>query len=89
MKRQEFVQIKGLDLKELGVKVKALRQVIADLTLDKNMKKLKDLRMVSKKKKELAQILTVIKQKKLLGQLESKVEQEEHSKEALKKGKSK
>ncbi|MDO8577087.1 MAG: 50S ribosomal protein L29 [Candidatus Daviesbacteria bacterium] len=89
MKKNEFVQIKGLDSKELKVKAKALKDEIISLTLDKNMKKLKDLKMVSKKKKELAQILTVIRQKELLGQLESKVEQEEHSKEALKKGKSK
>lgn len=73
MKKNEFVQIKGLDVKELGVKVKALRQDIANLTLDKNTKKLKDLKGISKKKKELAQILTVIKQKEMLGQLESKV----------------
>ncbi len=38
------------------------------------MKKLKDLKVISKKKKELAKVLTVIRQKGLLVQLESKIE---------------
>lgn len=84
MKKNEFVQVKGLDVKELAVKVKALRKEIADLTLDKNMKKLKDLKSISKKKKDLAQVLTVIKQKELLGQLESKVPEKETVKEIVK-----
>lgn len=71
MKRQDLVQIKGLDLKELRIKVRTLREEIAGLILDKNMKKLKDLKMVSKKKRDLAQVLTVIRQKELLEQLES------------------
>ena len=73
MKRQEFMQIKGLDLKELKFKAKTLREEIANLTLDKNMKKLKDLKMISKKKKELAQILTVIRQKEELSVLSSQL----------------
>lgn len=72
MKKQEYTLIKGLDVKELTSKLKILKQEIADLVLDKNMKKLKDLKMISKKKKELAQILTVIKQKELLVELETK-----------------
>ena len=71
MKKSEFVQIKGFDLKELRIKAKALKEEIANLVLDKNMKKLKDKKMIMKKKKELAQILTVIKQKELLAKLES------------------
>ncbi|MBI2196285.1 50S ribosomal protein L29 [Candidatus Daviesbacteria bacterium] len=84
MKKQEFIQIKGLDLKELNIKAKALKDEIASLTLDKNMKKLKDFKMVSKKKKELAQILTVIRQKELLGQLESQVKHKESNEEVSK-----
>ena len=72
MKKNEFVQIKGLDLKELNIKIKVLREEIANLVLDKNMKKLKDLKMIFKKRKELAQILTVVRQKELLVQLESR-----------------
>ncbi len=84
MKRKEFVQIKGLDLKELKSRVGVLRAEIANLTLDKNMKKLKDLKTISKKKKDLAKVLTVIKQKELLMQLESEVENQKSSKEVSK-----
>lgn len=84
MKKQEFVQIKGLDLKELKSKAGALRVEIANLILDKNMKKLKDLKMISKKKKELAKVLTVIRQKELLMQLETEVESQKSSKEVSK-----
>lgn len=72
MKKKEFIQIKGLDLKELKVKLNGLRTDIANLTMDKNMKKLKDLKMISKKKKEIAQILTLMKQKELIVALEAK-----------------
>lgn len=77
MKKKDFIQIKGLDIKELENKKKALKTEIADLVMDKNMKKLKDLKVVSKKKKEIAQILTVIRQKELLATLESKTRKEE------------
>ena len=87
MKKQDFVQIKGLDLKELKVRAGTLREEIVNLILDKNMKKLKDLKKVSKKKKELAQVLTVKNQKELLTQLESRVENLESSGE--KKGEEK
>lgn len=73
MKKNDFAQVKGLDMKELQEKVKNVKKEIANLSLDKNMKKLKDLKQVSKKKKDLAQILTVIKQKELLGELELKI----------------
>lgn len=75
MKKNEFVIIKGLTLKELKIKVKTLKKEIADLTLDKNMKKLKDLKAISKKRKDLAQALTVLRQKQLLAELEPKVEE--------------
>lgn len=71
MKKNEFVQIKGLDLKELAVKAKSIRDEMANLEMDKNMKKLKNLKIILKKKKELAQILTVLRQKELLSLLES------------------
>ncbi len=74
MKRNEFVQIKQLNIKELTQKVDLLKREIADLTLDKNMKKLKDLKMISKKRKDLAQILTLVRQKEILAKLESSEE---------------
>lgn len=73
MKKNDFIRIKSLDLKELITKAKVLKKEMADLFLDKEMKKLKDLKFISKKKKDLAQILTVLRQKELLGKLESKV----------------
>lgn len=72
MKKTEIIQIKGLDIKELRQKAVTLRKEIADLTLDKNMRKLKDVKAISKKKKELAQVLTLMKQKEVLAQLEVK-----------------
>ncbi len=75
MKRNELTQIKGLDLKELREKVKLIKKEIADITLDKNMKKLKDLKAVSKRRKDLAQVLTVLQQKTILAELEPKVEE--------------
>jgi len=89
MKKSEFIQIKGLDLKELKVKHRALREEIANLTLDKNMKKLKDLKTISKKRKDQAQILTVIRQKELLQELESKIETQKEVKADFKTKRSK
>ncbi len=74
MKKNDFVQIKGLDLKELGLKVKTIKMEIANLIVDKNMKKMKDLKTIFKKRKDLAQILTVLKQKQVLGELEVKIQ---------------
>jgi len=72
MKKNELTQIKGLDTKELNEKAKAIKRDLADLILDKNMKKLKDLKTISKIRKELAQVLTILRQKQLLTELESK-----------------
>lgn len=72
MKKNEFIQIKGLDISELMLKAKTLKSEMADLVFQKNMKKLKDLKVISKKKKELAKILSVVRQKELLMQLESR-----------------
>lgn len=70
MKKNEFSQVKGLSIKELIDKTKQIKKEIADLTLDKNMNKLKNLKTISKKRKDLARVLTVIKQKALLEKLE-------------------
>lgn len=76
MKRDELKQVAALTIKELKVKATGLKKEIATLTMDKNMKKLKDTRGVAKKKKELAQVLTFARQKELLEELESKVKKE-------------
>ncbi len=70
MKKDQFSSLKGMDQLGLAKKVKELKLEIADLAIDKNTKKLKDLKQISKKKKEVAQIMTVIRQKQLLEQLE-------------------
>lgn len=75
MKKNELNQVKGLSLNELREKAKSLRDEIANLILDKNIKKLKDLKMISKKRKDLAQVLTILRQKQLLTELELKVEE--------------
>lgn len=62
MKRNELVQIKSLDIKELIEKVKSFRKDLADL----------DVKAISKKRKDLAQVLTVMRQKQLLAELEGK-----------------
>ncbi len=77
MKKNEFAQIKNLDVKELKDKAKSLKGEIGELTMEKNMKKLKDLKMISKKRKDLAQILTVVRQKQLLEELTPKTENSE------------
>lgn len=72
MKKKEFVSIKGLNVKELNEKVRVLKKEIAGFVMDKNMKKLKNVRTISKKRREVAQFLTLIKQKEMLVQLEVK-----------------
>lgn len=83
MKKTEFAQIKTLNIKELSDKAKALKKEIAELGFDKNMKKLKDLKSISKKRKERAQILTVIGQKELLARLESGIQEEDSNKAVI------
>lgn len=73
MKKNELAIVKGLDLKELKDKIKTLKKEIAELTMDKNMKKLKDLKSISKKRKDLSQVLTVLNQKQSLAKLEQNV----------------
>lgn len=74
MRRNDLLKIKQLDQKELIDKVRNLQSDIADLIVDKNMGKLKDVRTVYKKRKNLAQVLTVLRQKQLLQELEARVE---------------
>lgn len=73
MKKNELKQLAAFSTKELVEKAKQLKKEIANLTLDKNMKKLKDTKSIFKKRKDLARVLTVLKQKELLGELESRV----------------
>lgn len=76
MKKNDFAEIKVLDMKALEKKAEDLREELAKLMLDKNMNNLKDLKAISKKKKDLAQIATVMRQKELLEMLQSTEEKE-------------
>ena len=83
MKKNDWLQIKALDLKELKTKSLAIKTEIANIVMDKNMKKLKDLKTILKKKKELAQVLTIMKQKQQLIQLETKKGEELRSSKSI------
>lgn len=74
MKKNDFIQLKTKTLPELLEKVREKRAEADNLVLDKGMNKLKDLKLIKKRKKDLAQILTVLRQKQLFESLESKAE---------------
>lgn len=73
MKKKDLTEIKSLEEIKLQSMIKKAKEELSDLILDKNMKKLKDLKSPSKKKKEIAKILTVLRQKELLKELEVKI----------------
>lgn len=73
MKKNDFNQMKNSDIKELLIKVKTLKAEIADLVMDKNSRKLKDLKAISKKRKDVSQVLTIVKQKQIMSDLEKLV----------------
>lgn len=73
MKRNELLEIKKLSIVELLKRSRVIKKELANLVLDKNMRKLKDVKVMSKKRVELAQILTVARQKQMLEELEAKV----------------
>ena len=71
MKKNEFGEIKALDIKTLSTRVRGLRAEIADLVLDKNMNTLKNVKQINHKRRDLAQLLTVLRQKEMIAVLES------------------
>ncbi len=75
MKRSQLIEIKQLAVKEILTKVLVSKKELSDLILDKNMDKLKDKKVVAKKKKDIAQMLTIARQKQLLGEIEASVNQ--------------
>ena len=70
---KNLFEIKKLTVADLVKKAAAIKKDLSELIMDKNMKKLKDLKTISKKRIDLAQILTVIRQKQLLGEIEVQV----------------
>jgi ribosomal protein L29 len=67
----DIASIKNMDTKSIFATAKQMKVAIADLMLDKNMNKLKDLKSIDKKRKELARTLTIFNQKKVLEKLEA------------------
>lgn len=72
MKKNEFGEIKKMEIKALQEKVKKIKEEIMSLTLDKNMNKMPNLKLIKSKRNELAKTLTVIQQKQLMMELEEK-----------------
>lgn len=70
MKKNDLAEIKKMDTAALTGKAGKLREEIAGLVIDKNMKKLTNLKVVTGKRRELARTLTVLRQKELLEGLE-------------------
>ena len=71
MKKNDFVEVKNLDIKALTGRVKALRTEISGLVMDKHMNTLKNSKEIKHKRRDISQLLTVIRQKELLSVLES------------------
>jgi ribosomal protein L29 len=67
----DITNIKNMDTKSVFATAKQMRLDIADLMIDKNMNKLKDLKSIDKKRKDLARTLTILNQKKALEKFES------------------
>ncbi len=81
MRKNDLKEIKTLSIKEIEGRVLKVKEDLAGLELDKNMKKLTDLKVPAKKRNDLAQMLTILRQKELLGELESRVESPDSSEE--------
>lgn len=69
MRKRDLIEIKSLDIAALRGKAQVVRHELSGFVLDGNMRKLKDLKTVSKKRKDLAQILTVLRQKEQMAEL--------------------
>lgn len=68
--KNHLKEIKDLSLKEINQKINTAKLELADLSLDKNTNKLKDIKSASKKRKNIAQMLTILRQKQLIESLE-------------------
>jgi ribosomal protein L29 len=73
MKKNQLNEFKSYDTKALKEAVKKAKMEVADLVLDKNMSKLSDLKVISKKRRDIAQMSTILNQKILIEKLEGKV----------------
>lgn len=70
MKKNDLVEIKKMEIKDLADKALKVKEEIAGLVIDKNMNKMPNLKSIKFKRNELAKILTVLQQKQLMEELE-------------------
>ena len=70
MKKNDFLEIKKLDIKALLDKAQKAKVELAGAIMDKSMNKLTHSKIIKNKRKEIAQILTILRQKELIKQLE-------------------
>jgi ribosomal protein L29 len=82
MKKNEFIEIKKMDIKALKGKAKAIKKEIADFIIDKNMNKMPNLKSIKNKRNELSKTLTVLRQKELMEELEKQTKTKEDIKDA-------
>jgi ribosomal protein L29 len=75
MKKNDFNEVKNLDIKALTARVKTLRAEIADIVMDKHMNTLKNSKQIRHKRKDLSQLLTVVRQKEMIETLEKGAQQ--------------
>ena len=74
MKKNDLLEIKNMDIANLTKKAIMLTKEVADLSLEKNMHKLKNFKSVAYTRKNLAQVLTVLRQKEIIDSLETENE---------------
>lgn len=74
MKKNDLLEIKNMDIVGLTKKATGLIKEVADLSLEKNMHKLKNFKSVTQVRKNLAQVLTVLNQKNVLEALKGAVQ---------------
>lgn len=63
MKKNDLLEIKNMNIADLTKKVKSMAKEVADLSLEKNMHKLKNFKSLTGVRRSLAQVLTVLNQK--------------------------
>ncbi len=66
MKKNDFADIKKMDMKGLLAQAVTIKKEIDVLKFDKNLNSLKNLKSISNKKHDLAQVLTVVRQLEII-----------------------
>ncbi len=74
MKKNDLLEIKNMNIAGLAKKAGGLVKEVANLSLEKNMHKLKNFKSVTQVRKSLAQVLTILNQKNALEALKGAVQ---------------